>query len=296
MSGFNIVGVQFARASKIFSFSYDNLDLVKGDAVVVETERGLSIGYVVSLKFAPNLSEEEKKRFKPVLRKATAKELTNPPIPSVEDVTKFTQEKIDKFRLNMRVLKSEVQFGGNKIIIYFNSPGRVDFRDLVKELASGLKARVELKQVGARDETKLLGGVGICGREYCCSSFLREFVPVSIRMAKNQNLALNPSKISGGCGRLLCCLTYENDVYTELRQNLPPRGVMVQLLETGEEALVLKSDILNQTLFVEFLNGKQQTVSVSEISLDVDNPRVLIQQNKETWGDDLDINVLNEHL
>ena len=120
----------------------------------------------------------------------------------------------------MRIINIEVQFGGNKVIVYFSAPGRVDFRELVKELASGLKTRVELKQVGARDEAKLTGGLGICGREFCCSSWLREFVPVSIKMAKNQNLALNPNKVSGGCGRLLCCLTYEDETYSELRQKL----------------------------------------------------------------------------
>jgi cell fate regulator YaaT (PSP1 superfamily) len=121
--------------------------------------------------------------------------------------------RVESFKLDMRIMKAEAQMGGNKVIVYFSSPGRVDFRDLVKDLAGALRSRVELKQVGARDEAKLVGGLGICGREYCCSSFLRDFVPVSIKMAKNQNLALNPSKVSGGCGRLLCCLTYENDAY-----------------------------------------------------------------------------------
>ncbi len=295
MDGFNIASVQFGRAGKIFDFSYQNFDLVKGDKVVVETERGLSLATVVKLEYILG-SVEGARRLKPILRKATSKELNPPSAPSPEDVVKFTEEKVQKFKLKMRVLKAEVQFGGNKVIVYFNAPGRVDFRDLVKELAGGLKARVELKQVGARDETKLLGGVGICGREYCCSSFLREFVPVSIRMAKNQNLALNPSKISGGCGRLLCCLTYENEVYTDLRLNLPSRGTRVQILDGGEDAVVMKSDLLNQTVLVETSYGKQQLLNLNEISIPSGSARDDGNGSAEVWGDDIDLNLLNENL
>ncbi len=297
MQACNIASVQFSRAGKIFDFSYTSLELSVGDKVVVDTERGLSLAVVVKLQYWL-LEAGEEKRLKPILRKASAKELASPSSPSPVEVLRFTEEKIEKFKLKMRVLKSEIQFGGNKVIIYFSAPGRVDFRDLVKELAGGLRARVELKQVGARDETKLLGGVGICGREYCCSSFLREFVPVSIRMAKNQNLALNPTKISGGCGRLLCCLTYENDVYTELRQILPPRGATVSIVSTGERGLVIKSDLLNQSVLVETQQGKQETFSLADIKnefssiKDGDNS----QKVNDTWGEDLDLNILTEHL
>lgn len=295
MDGFNVASVQFGRAGKIYDFTYQNFELANGDIVVVETERGLSLATVVRLYYTLAPSEESR-RLKPILRKASAKEVSPPSAPSPDDVVKYTEEKIRKFKLKMRVLKAEVQFGGNKVIVYFSAPGRVDFRDLVKELAGGLKARVELKQVGARDETKLLGGIGICGREYCCSSFLREFVPVSIRMAKNQNLALNPSKISGGCGRLLCCLTYENDVYTELRQILPSRGTRVTILANGEEAIVVKSDLLNQTVLVENSYAKQFLLSVNEVSI-VSGIRVEEEHNQtDQWGDDIDLGVLNEHL
>lgn len=293
----NIASVQFTRAGKIFDFSYVDLDLSVGDKVVVDTERGLSLAVVVKLQYWL-LEAGEEKRLKSILRKASAKELASPTSPSPIDVLRFTEEKIDKFKLKMRVLKSEIQFGGTKVIIYFSAPGRVDFRDLVKELAGGLRARVELKQVGARDETKLLGGVGICGREYCCSSFLREFVPVSIRMAKNQNLALNPTKISGGCGRLLCCLTYENEVYSELRQILPSRGMMVTILSTGERGTVIKSDLLNQTVLVETQQGKQEILSLNEIKNEFSNfkSEVLSSKAGDSWGDDLDLNILTEHL
>ncbi len=297
MQGFNIASVQFSRAGKIFDFSYNEIALSIGDPVVVETERGLSLATVVKLDFAFDFKNSDRK-LKSILRKASPKETTPPLSPLPEDVVKFTEDKVTKFKLKMRVLKSEVQFGGNKVIIYFSAPGRVDFRELVKELAGGLKARVELKQVGARDETKLLGGMGICGREYCCSSFLREFVPVSIRMAKNQNLALNPTKISGGCGRLLCCLTYENDVYTELRQILPPRGTRVSILASGEEAVVMKSDLLNQSVMVETDGAKQYTLSLKEISIST------LSRGKpetesisgETWGEDIDLSTLTDHL
>lgn len=175
-----------------------------------------------------------------------------------EAAAKVAKERADRLGLKMTVLQSEVQFGGNKVIIFFSATGRVDFRDLVKDLASSLKARVELKQVGARDEAKLVGGIGVCGREFCCSSFLRDFVPVSIKMAKNQNLALNPSKVSGGCGRLLCCLTYENDQYTELRKSFPPKNAQIRCLDDGVVGRVLKGDVLNQTVLI---GGRPTAVS-----------------------------------
>jgi len=264
MQGINVVGVQFRRAGKIYDFSCGDLELSVGDQVVVDSERGFAVAKVAAVRFH-NPAQKTKKKLQPILRKAGEKELSRSSRISPEDVLAFTKEKIWDLKLQMKLLKAEIQFGGSKIVIYFSAPGRVDFRTLVKELASGLKARVELKQVGARDETKLLGGIGVCGREYCCSSFLREFVPVSIRMAKNQNLAINPSKVSGGCGRLLCCLTYENDVYTYLRQQLPPKGARVKLTGQDTKVFVLKSDFLNQKLLVEMPDGKHVTLSVGDV-------------------------------
>ena len=179
----------------------------------------------------------------------------------------------------------------------------MDFRDLVKDLATGLKARVELKQVGARDEAKLVGGLGICGREFCCSSFLREFVPVSIKMAKNQNLALNPAKVSGGCGRLLCCLTYENDIYTELRKTLPSKGVKVRVLDDGAVGTVLKTDYLNQLLTVSIVSelGEGKILNVLLKNVEVldkhaaavaQEPEDVDMSEAEAWGEDLDIGAL----
>jgi cell fate regulator YaaT (PSP1 superfamily) len=234
--------------------------------------------------------------LKPILRLATRKDLDETRKLTPESAMQFTRERADRLRIKMTVLQADVQFGGNKVIVYFSAPGRVDFRDLVKELASGLKARVELKQVGARDEAKLVGGIGICGREFCCSSFLREFVPVSIKMAKNQNLALNPSKVSGGCGRLLCCLTYENDTYTELRRKLPPRGARVRSVEDDVVGDVVKGDVLNQIVVIETDEGRQLTVPVKAIEI-VERKAQAAEDESEAdaWGEDIDLAALT-HL
>ena len=234
-----------------------------GDFVLVDTERGPSLAEVMLLDYT--VPRKGDRKLKPVIRKVHAKEIDKPLRWSEEEIHALALDKIKTYDLSMRLLKTEMQFGGNKIILYFTSPARVDFRQLVKELANELKTRLELKQIGARDETKLLGGLGICGREYCCSSFLREFIPVSIKMAKNQNLALNPQKVSGGCGRLLCCLTYENDVYSQLRRELPSKGSIVRLVDTGKECRIVKTDLFNQRLWVEDRDGEQKEVGLKDI-------------------------------
>jgi cell fate regulator YaaT (PSP1 superfamily) len=293
MEGINIVGVQFRRAGRIYDFSAGDMDLRVGDDVVVETERGPSLAKVAQVRFVES-KEAREKELRTIMRMATRRDLEEARKLTPEHATNFARESADRLGLKMTVLQSEVQFGGNKVIIYFSAPGRVDFRELVKELASGLKARVELKQVGARDEAKLVGGLGICGREFCCSSFLREFVPVSIKMAKNQNLALNPSKVSGGCGRLLCCLTYENDLYSELRRKLPPRGTKVRALEDGVVGDVIKGDLLNQVVVIETAEGRQITVPVKDLEILSATPSR--QDDEETeadaWGADIDLEAL----
>lgn len=292
MSGVNIVGVQFRRAGKLYDFLSGDLDLRVGEYVVVDTERGSSLGKVAKIHFELKSALGDRE-LKSVLRRASERELAKKPRISQEEVDKFTKDKINSLDLKMKILKSEIQFGGNKIIIYFTAPGRVDFRELVKELAAGLKTRVELKQVGARDETKLLGGLGICGREYCCSSFLREFVPVSIKMAKNQNLALNPSKVSGGCGRLLCCLTYEDETYTAIRQTLPSRGTRLKLIERGDTGKVIRADILNQMLQVETEDGQVISVLLKDVEV-IGAKQPKKKEAKEEWGDDIDLSLLTE--
>lgn len=284
----NLAGVQFKRAEKIYHFTVkDHMSVLIGDMVVVDTDRGLSLAQVVKLTWTEG---DDKK--KPVVRKATAGDLREGRIAPVE-AGDFVRKKIKELELNMRVLKVEVQFSGNKALVYFSAPGRVDFRKLVKELATGLRLRVELKQVGPRNETKLLGGIGVCGREYCCSSFLREFLPVSTRMAKNQNLALNPSKVSGGCGRLLCCLKYENENYSALRRKLPEKGSRVLIKSQDITGTVAKVDLLNETLLVEGEDGNRATASYSDIKV-LERPLKSKKagDTSDDWGDDLDLKEL----
>ncbi|WP_141731717.1 PSP1 domain-containing protein [Oligoflexus tunisiensis] len=284
MNGINIVGVQFRRAGKIYDFDAKDFRLSIGDRVVVETERGPSLAEVKRVAY---IEAEPSETLKPIVRIASRKDRDSSGRLTPEFAESFTKQKIKDLNLEMRVISVEIQFGGNKVIVYFSAPGRVDFRELVKELAGGLKTRVELKQVGARDEAKLSGGIGICGREFCCSSFLREFVPVSIKMAKNQNLALNPSKVSGGCGRLLCCLTYEDDTYTALRQKLLPKGARVKLLDDtyGD---VIRGDILNQTMLVELDSGEQRSIPIKDLEV-VDARQGAVDDD---WGSDLDFGSL----
>jgi|GEM_PF-659202 cell fate regulator YaaT (PSP1 superfamily) len=290
MSGFNIVGVQFRRAGKIYDFDARDFRLSIGDRVVVETERGPSLAEVKRVNFLQMEEEGAPADLKPIVRIASRKDLDSSGRLSQEHAESFTKQKIKDLDLEMRVINVEIQFGGNKVIVYFSAPGRVDFRELVKELAGGLKTRVELKQVGSRDEAKLSGGIGICGREFCCSSFLREFVPVSIKMAKNQNLALNPSKVSGGCGRLLCCLTYEDDTYSALRQKLLPKGARVRSTLDGVVGDVIRGDILNQTMLVELDTGELRSIPLRELEL-VDTSHA-IQGAEDDWGSDLDFGAL----
>lgn len=286
MSGINIVGVQFRRAGKIYDFDACDFPLAIGDKVVVETERGPSLAEVKRIQFLEP-AQGNGEALKPIVRLASGKDQESAGRLTGEHSESFTKQKIKDLNLDMRVINVEIQFGGNKVIVYFSAPGRVDFRELVKELAGGLKTRVELKQVGARDEAKLAGGLGICGREFCCSSFLREFVPVSIKMAKNQNLALNPSKVSGGCGRLLCCLTYEDDTYSALRQRLLPKGARVRLAD-GLLGDVVRGDILNQVMQVELDSGELRTVPIPELEV-VEGRAGIVEDD---WGSDLNFGSL----
>ena len=288
----NIAGVQFSRAGRIYDFALDHNQVGVGESVVVDTDRGPAVAKVVKLKFVKK-NQYAEGALKAIVRKASKKDLDQTGKLTAEDARKFAESKVSELKLDMRILKADVQFGGNKIIVYFKAPGRVDFRELVKQLASGLKARVELKQIGARDETKIMGGVGICGREYCCSSFLREFVPVSIKMAKNQNLALNPTKVSGGCGRLLCCLTYENDTYSYLRTKLPPKGARVRRIDNTFGDIV-KSDLLNQVCVVETDDGQERIVPVTQVEI-VDRGKSEGDPTGE-WGDELDLKALMDEV
>lgn len=222
---FEVVGVRFKKAGKIYYFDPGDFPVEKGDYVIVETARGVEYGQVVigkkqvteedvvlPLKNVIRIAEEEDAK-KVEENKSAAKE-----------AFEICQEKINVHRLEMKLVDVEYTFDRNKIIFYFTADGRVDFRELVKDLASVFRTRIELRQIGVRDEAKMLGGIGPCGRILCCSTFLGDFEPVSIKMAKDQNLSLNPAKISGLCGRLMCCLKYENDNYESAKGELPEIG------------------------------------------------------------------------
>ena len=218
----NVIGVRFRRAGKVYFFSPGKLEIRRGDNVIVETARGVEFGHVVA---GPRKVEEEKitQPLKSVIRIANKDDYRREEKNREREKEAFAicQEKIRKHGLEMKLIDAEYTFDNNKVLFYFTADGRIDFRELVKDLAGVFRTRIELRQIGVRDETKIRGGIGICGRPLCCSTYLTEFAPVSIKMAKEQNLSLNPSKISGVCGRLMCCLTNEEQTYEELNSRLP---------------------------------------------------------------------------
>ncbi|HHX12516.1 MAG TPA: stage 0 sporulation family protein [Clostridiales bacterium] len=227
-----VIGVRFRRAGKIYYFDPAGNDIEQGNNVIVETARGIEYGKVV-LSTREVTDDKVIQPLKPVIRIATEED------DKVEQKNKEKEkeafdiclEKIKKHELEMKLIDSEYTFDNNKVLFYFTADGRIDFRELVKDLASVFKTRIELRQIGVRDETKIVGGIGICGRPLCCNSFLSEFAPVSIKIAKEQNLSLNPTKISGVCGRLMCCLKNEEEAYEELNNRLPNVGERVTTID-----------------------------------------------------------------
>ena len=220
-----VIGVRFRNAGKVYYFAPEDLEIEQGDHVVVETARGVEYGYVV-LGMKEVDDDKIVQPLKPVMRVATPEddEKAEKNREKEKEAFKICLEKIRKHGLEMKLIDAEYTFDNNKVLFYFTADGRIDFRELVKDLASVFKTRIELRQIGVRDETKILGGIGICGRPLCCHSYLSDFVPVSIKMAKEQNLSLNPTKISGVCGRLMCCLKNEQETYEELNSHLPNVG------------------------------------------------------------------------
>lgn len=227
-----IVGVRFKNSGKNYSFDANSIEFKVGDKVVVETAQGIEMGDIVfgnrEIK-----DEEITTPLKPVIRKATQEDIQRAEenIKKQESAMEICQQKIASHNLDMKLVEVEYAFDGSKILFYFTAEGRVDFRELVKDLASTFHARIELRQIGVRDEAKLLGGLGICGQPFCCKQFLPDFEPVSIKMAKEQGLSLNPTKISGCCGRLMCCLKYEEDTYEEMAKITPKLGAYVKTSE-----------------------------------------------------------------
>lgn len=223
-----VIGVRFRTAGKIYFFAPGELNVTQGDNVIVETTRGVEFGRVVS---GPKdvKDEEVVQPLKPVIRAATDQDnhVEEKNREKEKEAFKICLEKIRKHGLEMKLIAAEYTFDNNKVLFYFTADGRIDFRELVKDLAAVFRTRIELRQIGVRDETKIRGGIGVCGRPLCCSTYLAEFAAVSIRMAKEQNLSLNPTKISGVCGRLMCCLTNEEETYEMLNSQLPTMGEIV---------------------------------------------------------------------
>jgi len=227
---FDVVGVRFKKAGKIYYFDPGDWDLANNDTVIVETTRGIEFGKVVIAKKTVD-EEDVVQPLRKVLRQASDEDKiqVEKNRNDAKMAFKVCSEKIEEHGLDMKLVDVEYTFDRNKIIFYFTAEGRVDFRDLVKDLAAVFRTRIELRQIGVRDEAKMLGGIGPCGRMLCCSTFLGDFEPVSIKMAKDQNLSLNPAKISGVCGRLMCCLKYENEQYETAKQELPDIGEHIKV-------------------------------------------------------------------
>lgn len=256
-----IIGVSFRQAGKVYFFDPGDEKIERGEHVIVETAKGVEYGTVV----VPNREMAEEKIVAPlkkIIRVATPKdediELKNRE--KEKDAYKICLEKIAKHGLEMKLIAAEYTFDNNKLLFYFTADGRIDFRELVKDLASVFRTRIELRQIGVRDETKICGGIGICGRTLCCHSYLSEFAPVSIKMAKEQNLSLNPTKISGVCGRLMCCLKNEEEAYEELNSRLPHIGSHVKTAE-GLDAEVQSVSVLKQLVkVIVFLDDGEKEV------------------------------------
>ncbi|MBR5561610.1 MAG: stage 0 sporulation family protein [Clostridia bacterium] len=249
-----VIGIRFKEVGKVYYFDPDGQKLKKGNKVIVETVRGIECGEVAMDNRDIN-EEELVKPLKKLIRIATEKDIAQFTTNKEKEKEAFEicQKKISNHGLDMKLVDVEYTFDGGKILFYFTADGRVDFRELVKDLAGVFKTRIELRQIGVRDESKMLGGLGMCGRPFCCSSFLGEFQPVSIKMAKEQGLSLNPTKISGACGRLMCCLKYEQNAYEHLLKITPKPGAIV---ETKEGAgTVTDFSLLTGTLKVQLHNN-----------------------------------------
>ena len=253
-----VVGIRFRNAGKIYYFGPGKLQLKAGMHVIVETARGVEMGTVMT---DPREVSEESvvQPLKPVIRIATEQDekQAEKNRQKEKEAFKICLEKIAKHKLDMKLVEAEYTFDNNKLLFYFTADGRIDFRELVKDLASVFRTRIELRQIGVRDETKMLGGIGICGRELCCKSYLTDFVPVSIKMAKEQNLSLNPTKISGVCGRLMCCLKNEQDTYEYLNSRLPSVGDYVTT-PGGMKGEVQSINVLRQLVKVIVDNGEEK--------------------------------------
>lgn len=272
-----VIGVRFKKAGKMYYFSPSGKKVKVGDKVIVETARGVECGDVVM-----GVKQVDDSRvvapLKPIMRTATPNDLKTVENnkEKVKDAFKICEEKIAKHKLKMKLVDVECTFDNNKLLFYFTAENRVDFRELVKDLASVFRTRIELRQIGVRDEAKMLGGLGVCGQPYCCARFLGEFQPVSIKMAKEQGLSLNPVKISGACGRLMCCLKYEQDAYTELLKVTPKVGAIVKTADG--KGVVEDANLLTGKLRVKLESDAVVTVSKNDVEVIKD---AVIRVNKD---------------
>lgn len=286
----NIVGIRFRRLGKIYFFNPQYLILKKDEMVIVDTEEGEEIGKVA----IPNRTlEDEKipKDLKRVLRIASERDLKHYEDcqKNEKEAFKYCNKKIKDYGLKMNLTDVEFKFNNSKVLFYFTADGRIDFRELVKDLAAVYKTRIELRQIGVRDEIKRLGGNGVCGRQLCCCSFLSDFETVSIKMAKDQNLSLNPSKISGNCGRLMCCLKYEDEVYQEKISRLPHIGAIVKTPDgVGEVEAV---ETLSERLKVKIKNGEDynhKKYEMKDIKVIKDSQKEVIDEEEEIHKKELE--------
>ncbi|MEE8419501.1 MAG: stage 0 sporulation family protein [Dehalococcoidales bacterium] len=276
----DIVGVRFKTTGKIYYFEPGDIELKVNDQVVVETARGQELGQVaIAPKQVP--AEELDKPLKPVIRKAEERDIERAQESEIreEEALAECSQLISKLNLPMKLLSAEFNLDGSRLTIYFSATERVDFRELVREMARRLKVRVEMRQTGPRDEARIVGGCGRCGRQLCCASFLSEFAPVAMRMAKDQGLPLNPMKISGCCGRLMCCLVYENEQYREMKRLMPKNGQMVSTA-TGE-ARVLSNNPLKETVLVELEDQTTAELPLSEINVEPVSPEKQTQTKNQ---------------
>ncbi len=268
-----VVGISFQRGAKVYDFDAGHFVLNQSDMVIVETEHGLALGEVARPpRVVDDLSqsdtgEGEAPQLKSVYRLATEEDLEQ--VRLNRDVEKEAYlhclERIAQRKLDMNLVKVECMFDRSKMVFYFTAEGRLDFRELVRDLVARFRTRVEMRQIGVRHEAKLLGGLGSCGRELCCATFLRDFEPVSVKMAKEQNLSLNPTKISGLCGRLMCCLTYEFPIYQDLKRNMPKLGKRITL-QKGLEGKVIRQNVLERRVTVILNDGREVTCTPEELA------------------------------
>jgi cell fate regulator YaaT (PSP1 superfamily) len=282
------IGVSFRRSGKIYYFAPGGLMVRQGDSVLAQTERGLDIGEVVFIKYdKPDLEGE--KELKPLLRKATREDLQQEEELQIKEreARKLCSQKIEEHGLPMRLIAADYTFDRQRLVFYFSAESRVDFRDLVRDLAELFHTRIELRQVGVRDQAKMIGGLGPCGRPLCCNAWLRNFDPVSIRIAKDQGLSLNPAKISGICDRLMCCLRYEHGIYKELAARLPRVGQVVHTAQgPGEVRSVV---LMHERLTVMYPDGTTADLPASKVYAtadDVPEPEPEPVPERE-WGDDM---------